>query len=494
MTTDNIFDECIKLCPDIKIKIDDPQQIIAGRINNVFVFDNGTKIIKINPDSNITQCEYDSMTYLAKININVPKIIDHGGNYLIYETIGVINSSLINKRVGLEHSEEDNTKILLYLNELHNIKNNMFGMDFNTTNGNIICSNNYTNNWVEFFIKNRWKPIFDNILKKNPKYTDLYIKSLRVIDIMPQIFNNEIIIPSLLHGDANPNNMIVYDNKVWFIDCSTFFGDPDYDNECFKCWTSKNDDWKTNPKSILYRASIMATVYYVTDNESRLESAIKLMNKLCEFYKPIYGSLVDKSFSDIKNKYKLVIIQSGSYNPIHLNHVANLDIAVDYAIKNSKLELTDILIVIAPASDKRINEKCDNGINLFDRINMCKIGLTNWIQKYQNQLGLILDYSLLDVNISDHYKIIYPDAEIVIVCGSDSLYWTEKYYPKNTIIWAIRRLGIPEKQLKKYYGNKNVILIDNQNEIKTSSTNIRNNHDMNRLDNDVAKYVKCLTL
>jgi nicotinic acid mononucleotide adenylyltransferase len=86
-------------------------------------------------------------------------------------------------------------------------------------------------------------------------------------------------------------------------------------------------------------------------------------------------------------------VQGGSYNPVHLNHIRNFRIAEKY-VKSQGHVLpvspvsfvspvlpvsagSQLHLIIVPAKDIRIRNKCANGYPLYQRYKMLQLALLN---------------------------------------------------------------------------------------------------------------------
>lgn len=168
-----------------------------------------------NKGFNAIESELNNLLFLNKYKLKYfPKIKIQNKEYLIIEFIKNNN----------KQPQDTNTDLLSSIIEIHNIKNNRFGFDFNTQIGGLEKINYYEEDWANFYRDKRLYYIFNLINKKNlidktmtKKIDQLLNKINLMIPARPT--------PSLLHGDLWEGN-ILFNNKkfVGFIDPGSFFG------------------------------------------------------------------------------------------------------------------------------------------------------------------------------------------------------------------------------------------------------------------------------
>ena len=125
-----------------------------------------------------------------------------------------------NKTLVMEYIKNDGNKgkdfekeLAINIASIHKIKNNKYGFDFDTPIGGLKQPSKYSNNWVEFYKKNRLGMVFEEINNENP----MPHKLNRGIE---KILNNlENLIPknppaSLIHGDLWDGNILFDQGKL----------------------------------------------------------------------------------------------------------------------------------------------------------------------------------------------------------------------------------------------------------------------------------------
>jgi nicotinic acid mononucleotide adenylyltransferase len=368
------------------------------------------------------------------------------------------------------------------LEKLHLVKNNKFGNSFNTFSGNDEVCNDYVQDWHIFFNQNRWLPLFNSI--RNEENESDYCLALKISDVMHKVFKNLNIIPTLCHGDANPQNFIISSDKVYFIDSGCFFGDPDYDIACYDFW---NGNIRPEAHFKLYYAYILIVSNKINPSESRYKKAKRFMEEILALYPPFYPSLIFNL--EKQNLYKYVIIMCGSFNPIHKNHTNNMEIARKYCQTKHLCNNSDILSVYCLAEDDRVIKKDPNSYLLYHRKEMCKLALLNVQYDY-----CVDSTCMFGERLISHWKnLLNNDVIIYICCGTDNIPHHVKYFDQNQLFLVNKRNRYKMTlDLTKY---PNIEMMGGS-EQTLSSTMIRENKHLysdelilNYLDENVYKYI-----
>lgn len=431
----------IKFCSNNDIRINlftNMEQIFLGRINKVYkYYDNKLNtdiILKTNENEENILSEYNSQIMLENKGFNIPKIYFKDNNTIRMKFIeaDIIDKSMIKTITKFE------------LMKLHQIKHNNFGNIFDTFSANDKVCNNYNSCWVTFFKNQRWLPLFEN--HTNEKVKEL---ALKISDIMYKIFENCNITPSLLHGDANPNNFIIHNDKVYFIDSACFYGDPNYDIASYDFW---NGDLSDQPYAKLYYSYILCVTAKLTLNENRNKQAIKYMKEILSLYHVLYPSLIiglNKLKKEIK--YTYVIFYIGNFDSIDINHINNINTSSNYVQQKHDCDNNDILIVVIL---NNFNKSAK--INLNDRIKICEVSLKNI------NYNCLIDWSCIELSqLINHWKnLLGYDFLNYINCGTNYISTLIKEFEtnQNFICNKVNKFKFP-KNLKKY----NVDLIEGSN-------------------------------
>jgi fructosamine-3-kinase len=197
------------------------------------------------------------LQFLQEKGFNTPTLVDKGDNYIIMEYI--IDNC--------DDSELRTTLLFKELNKLHSIRDKSFGFNKPIFCGKIKVPNDRVGKWSTLF-KNRWKTIIDYLLSKDVTFYNTYCYAMRVYDIMDELLDRYDVYPSLLHGDINPRNFLIRDNKVYFIDPVCFYGDREYDIACYDIWSNYNKKYITSDKKTLYYAFILLLSCSLVSNET----------------------------------------------------------------------------------------------------------------------------------------------------------------------------------------------------------------------------------
>lgn len=185
------------------------KNVFFVKINTQTVFENGFKE------------EVSGLQFLEKHGALVPKIICEGKyKQSIYLVLEWINSS--NQSDGFwEH-------FAYQLANLHQHKNDNFGLEYTNFMGQLPQKNTFSRNFCDFFVENRLEPqialAFNNgLLQKNhlSQFKILYNK-------LSTIFPLEK--PSAVHGDLWSGNFICNSkNKTVLIDPAVYYGHREID-------------------------------------------------------------------------------------------------------------------------------------------------------------------------------------------------------------------------------------------------------------------------
>lgn len=196
----------------LKKQIEKAQPLTQGDFSEIFLVttsDTQNYVIKngISPIS-----EGDMLKFLAKHHIDVPQVILANTEILIIEAIQETNCI----------SKEAWQNLAFTLNKLHQITNNTYGWKEDYAFGPVNIRNEFCDNWVEFWKKNR----LSCYLRHLPLQTATQLEKL--------INNLELYIPpnppiSLLHGDLWSGNIITHLNRPFLIDPACYFGHNEVD-------------------------------------------------------------------------------------------------------------------------------------------------------------------------------------------------------------------------------------------------------------------------
>jgi fructosamine-3-kinase len=216
------FQEILENVLDNEIKVLHFSSISGGCIHHAqkVSTDKGTYFMKLNKSSdvNMFKTEFAGLESLASAKeINVPSPITYGTKsgqaYLLLEFINSRN------RMGNFWMDFGQSLARLHMNH----QNDQYGLSYNNYIGRLDQFNDFSNDWLSFFIHQRLevqlKLAFDNGYV-NRDYLERFE---RFYKILPDIIPEEP--PSLLHGDLWSGNFITgEEGQPVIIDPAVYYG------------------------------------------------------------------------------------------------------------------------------------------------------------------------------------------------------------------------------------------------------------------------------
>ena len=198
------------------------QPIGGGCINDCYRISNSQRsyFCKINSATkfpHLFQREAEGLQLLATQNIiRTPSIID----YFTYNGFQVL---LLEWITPGEKTSSFWTLLGEKLAHLHRTFGTSYGLEMDNYMGSIIQQNNYTDQWDDFFIKNRLQPLLDKSIQLNLVMADFEKKIKNIFPRISETFTKEP--PALLHGDLwNGNLMADSNSNPVLIDPAVYYG------------------------------------------------------------------------------------------------------------------------------------------------------------------------------------------------------------------------------------------------------------------------------
>ncbi|MEG1742568.1 MAG: nicotinate (nicotinamide) nucleotide adenylyltransferase [Clostridia bacterium] len=183
---------------------------------------------------------------------------------------------------------------------------------------------------------------------------------------------------------------------------------------------------------------------------------------------------------------KHIGIFGGTFNPPHIGHIN--------AAKRFLQALSLDILYVIPASVPPLKQTPD--VSARQRLEMCRLAF---------DFAVVSDYEILQNEVSftyktiEHFKSFYPSDELFLLIGTDQLLqlnkWKNTEYLFKNVTFAIAERFLEQKDstekiaLLKKQGAK-FTLIDIQNPIVVSSTDIRNGAKSDFLSPPIKKYIK----
>ncbi|MBF0266663.1 MAG: fructosamine kinase family protein [Gammaproteobacteria bacterium] len=128
--------------------------------------------------------------------------------------------------------------------QMHKVKANKFGWEIDNTIGATPQYNHQMDNWLEFWITQRYQPQLSLLKEKGRLSNSLNSKMQKLINNLEQYFINHQPSPSLLHGDLWGGNFSFDQNgQPAIYDPALYFGDRETDIAMTELFGGFNQDF-----------------------------------------------------------------------------------------------------------------------------------------------------------------------------------------------------------------------------------------------------------
>jgi protein-ribulosamine 3-kinase len=114
------------------------------------------------------------------------------------------------------------------LARIHKVKGDRFGLESHGYFGPLYQDNTPTRDWPTFYADHRLRPGLRLAIESGNIPSDVIQQVEKIISRLPELCGPEIV-PSLLHGDAQQNNIISTATGAVVIDPAVYYGNPEMD-------------------------------------------------------------------------------------------------------------------------------------------------------------------------------------------------------------------------------------------------------------------------
>lgn len=225
-----------------------------------------------------------------------------------------------------------------------------------------------------------------------------------------------------------------------------------------------------------------------SEKKEDIENDIKEENKQNEVIDFDY-SLIEPLLKNIHNKKKnIILLTTGSYNPIHRMHLEILNIAYSYLVKKNEFNI--VCGFISPSADCYVKHKQPPLIPFDKRCEIIEKAIeeyqrekkenqfTIFLHKWEGSHNYFIDFPEVINEIQKQLSKFY-DIKLVYVCGMD-LYLKCGYYLGKNVI------AVDRKPFKKHHFSdepkKLIFIIKDENSEPYSSTSIRKYYKEKKFD------------
>lgn len=156
----------------------------------------------------------------------------------------------------------------------------------------------------------------------------------------------------------------------------------------------------------------------------------------------------------------------GSFNPIHIGHLAIANYFVEYA------NLDELWFVVSPQNPLKDKSSL---LPDYQRLELVNLAMRDYTKFKASNIEFSLPQPSYTTSTLAHLNEKYPNKEFALIMGEDNLSSFHKWKNYEQILNANQLLVYPRPNCKvgNFHGHKNVQLIDAPN-MEVSSSFIRN--------------------
>lgn len=156
----------------------------------------------------------------------------------------------------------------------------------------------------------------------------------------------------------------------------------------------------------------------------------------------------------------------GSYNPIHIGHLAIANYIVEFS------NLDELWLIVSPQNPFKLRK---NLLNEYDRLKLVELALDNNNKIKANDIEFTLPKPSYTIDTLTYLNEKYPKNEFAIIMGSDNLMHFHKWKNAEQILkhYQLYVYPRPNTSWEEYKNNENVHIVDAP-QMEISSSFIRN--------------------
>jgi len=177
----------------------------------------------------------------------------------------------------------------------------------------------------------------------------------------------------------------------------------------------------------------------------------------------------------------------GSYNPIHIGHLAIANYMVEFS------DLDELWMVVSPQNPFKTRK---NLLNEYDRFKLVELALNDDIKIKASNIEFILPKPSYTIDTLTYLSDKHPQKEFAIIMGSDNLMNFHKWKNAEQILkyYQLYVYPRPNISIDEYKNNSKITIVDAPlMEISSSfiRESIKNNKDIRYfLPEKVYDYIK----